>query len=145
MKVFWIFLALVFISCVGSVQPNQKLIAALTDEKIAIRGSLNKIDHEFRLDYYDVYEDDTHYEFLESKGYQGGGPSWYGIIYGAIKLSDPSILSGVRFDIEGEGLAMWSTDKVKLQKIGRLISTIKSDQIILMKSIYIAEKNWKME
>ena len=100
---------------------------------------------EFRLDYYDSSEKDSHYQFLESKGYQGGGPSWVGIIYGAIKMSDSKLLDDIRFDDEADGVAIWSSDKVKLEKIGRLISVVKTDKKILMQAISIAEQDGQME
>lgn len=73
------------------------------------------------------------------------GPSWVGIIYGAIKMSDKTLLERVRFDDEAEGLAIWSLDKSNLEKIGRLISVMKSDETILIQAIEVAKKNWKME
>lgn len=61
------------VSCSGQVQKSQKLVNSLTNEKIEIRGSLVKVNEsEFRFDYYDIYEKDSHFKFLESKGYQDG-------------------------------------------------------------------------
>ena len=146
MKLIYTLFIFIIISCSGQVEKNKKLINCLNNEKSETRGNLIEISKsEFRLDYYDVYEKDTHFDFLESKGYQGGGPSWLGIIYGAIKMSEPEIMNGIRFDDEADGLAIWSSDKSKLEKIGRLISVLKSDDEILMKAIKIADKNWKME
>jgi hypothetical protein len=146
MKLIYALFIFIIISCSGKIEKNEKLINYLNNEKSETRGNLIEISKsEFRLDYYDVYEKDTHLKFLESKGYQGGGPSWLGIIYGAIKMSEPEIINGIRFDDEADGLAIWSSDKTKLEKIGRLISIVKSDNEILMKTIEVAEKNWKME
>lgn len=99
----------------------------------------------YRLDYYDVSEKDSHYQFLSSQGYQGGGPSWLGITYGAIKLSETALLDKIRFDDEADGLAIWSSDKEALLKIGRLLSVIKSDETILKQAIQVAEENGEME
>ncbi|WP_272151329.1 Imm51 family immunity protein [Tenacibaculum aiptasiae] len=146
MKLICFFTLLITVSCNKQVQKNQKLIHSLTDEGIEIRGNLIQVNKlEFRLDYYDVYEKDSSFEFLKTKGYQGGGPSWAGIIYGAIKMSDEILLEEIRFDDEAEGLAIWSSDKSKLEKIGRLISVIKLDERILMQAIEIAEISGKME
>lgn len=146
MKQIYVFLIFIITSCSGQTEKNQKLINSLTNKKIAIRGNLIKVNEtEFRLDYYDTSEKDSHYKFLESKGYQGGGPSWVGIIYGAIKMSDSELLDEIRFDEEAEGLAIWASDKSKLEKIGRLISIVKSDNSILVQAISIAERDGQME
>ena len=146
MKSICFFLFVFILGCNGQTKKNEKLIDALKDDNIEIRGNLVELGiNDYRLDYYDVYEKDSHYKFLEAKGYQGGGPSWYGIIYGAIKMSEPTILKKIRFDDEAEGLAIWSSDKKTLIKIGKLISVVKSDKNILLEAIKVAEKNWKME
>ena len=146
MKQIFIFFVFIVTSCSGQTEKNQKFINSLSNKKIAIRGNLVKVkETEFRLDYYDSSEKDSHYQFLESKGYQGGGPSWVGIIYGAIKMSDSKLLDDIRFDDEADGVAIWSSDKVKLEKIGRLISVVKTDKKILMQAISIAEQDGQME
>jgi len=53
-----------------------------------------------------VHEKDSHFKELTEKGYQGGGPSWKGIVYGALKMSDPAILTKIGFDEEAEELAI---------------------------------------
>ena len=146
MRLIYIFLIFIVANCSGQIEKNQKLINSLNDSEMEIRGNLIEMgENDYRLDYYDVYEKDSHYKFLESKGYQGGGPSWLGIIYGAIKLSEPDLLIGIRFDDEAEGLAIWCSDKSKLEKIGRLISMVKSDDELLMKAIKVAENDGQME
>jgi hypothetical protein len=134
------------IGCSTPMEKNKQLLNALNNAEIKIRGTLIEISQtEYRLDYYDVSEQDSHYNFLSSKGYQGGGPNWAGIIYGAIQLSDPTILTKIRFDDEADGLAIWSSDKETLMKIGRLISVIKSDEAILRQAIHVAEQEGEME
>lgn len=146
MKLFILFLFLLIVSCNGQTAKNDALVDALTNSEIEIRGNLIELSQaEFRLDYYDIHEKDSHYKFLNSKGYQGGGPSWLGIIYGAIQMSDPTILTKIRFDDEAEGLAIWSSDKESLRKIGRLISMVKSNEQILIQAIKVAEQNGEME
>ncbi|PZX09549.1 immunity protein 51 of polymorphic toxin system [Breznakibacter xylanolyticus] len=134
------------IGCSNSIEKNDKLVHAINDTSISIRGNLIKIaENDYRYDYYDVTENDSHSEYLQNKGFQGGGYSWEGIVYGAIKLSDPNILNSIRFDPEAEGLAIWSTDKTNLEKIGRLIAVVKSDNGILTECIRVAKNRLKME
>jgi hypothetical protein len=130
----------------SQIAKNDKLVNALNNSDLQIRGNLIEISsNEYRLDYYDVYEKDSHFEFLNEKGYQGGGPSWLGIIYGAIQMSDPTIEGKVRFDDEAEGLAIWSSDRKSLEKVGRLISVVKSDEGIMLKAVQVAEQAGEME
>ena len=136
---------LIFFGCNFQEKKEPKLLEALTNNSITPRGLIYKIGNEYRLDYYDIYEKDTHMIFLEKKGYQAGGPSWLGIIYGSIKLSDSKILTQIRFDDEADGIAIWSKNIKSLEKISRLISVLKSDDKLLLKCISIADKNWKME
>ena len=137
---------LFIMACQQKLEPEPKLINALTDESLAIHGNLIEIDERtYRLDYYDVYEPDSHYEKLASKGYHGGGPTWLGITYGAIKLSNVELMDGIRFDDEAEGLAIWGYDRLTLLQIGRLISVIKTDEQLMNKCIAVAEAEWKME
>ncbi|KAA3439114.1 Imm51 family immunity protein [Rufibacter hautae] len=148
MKFLYLILLLFLLSCNASSQApkNKKLLSALSDHNLKGRGNLVAITpNEFRLDYYDIHEEDSHLEYLNAKGYQGGGPSWLGIIYGAIQMSDPTIESKIRFDDEAEGLAIWSSDKESLEKVSRLISVVKSDESILLKAIEVAGQAGQME
>lgn len=147
MKQLSILIGLVtLLSCTKSIDKNEKLINAISDTSITIRGNIITLaENDYRLDYYDVSESDSHLEFLQNKRFQGGGYSWEGIVYGAIKLSDPSILNSIRFDPEAEGLAIWSSDKSSLEKIGRLIAVLKTDDEILLECISVAKKRFKME
>lgn len=146
MKYLFLFLVCSVFNCSSNPTKNEKLVHALSDNKMSIRGHIVEISNsEFRLDYYDVYEKGSSVKFLEKLKYQGGGESWVGIIYGAIKLSDPNLLDDIRFDPEADGVAIWSTNKRVLEKIGRLLNVIKSDEKILMECIRVAEKNSQME
>lgn len=132
--------------CNNSIEKNEKLVQALQDTTLTIRGNLIKIaENDFRFDYYDVSESDSHSDYLQNMGFQGGGYRWEGIVYGAVKLSEPNILNTIRFDPEAEGLAIWSTDKRSLEKIGRLITVVKSDSEILTDCINVAKKRFRME
>jgi hypothetical protein len=145
MRINIFFFSILIIGCVNP-QKNDKLIEALNDKTIAIRGSVIEIPNgDFRYDYFDINERDTNFKELIERGYQGGGPSWKGIVYGALKMSDPSIISKIRFDEEAEGLVIWCNDKETLNKIGRLIATVKSDKNLLDDCISVAEQGFKME
>ena len=139
-------LLLLMISCSAPMEKNEQLVNFLNNSELKIRGNLIEVGtDEYRLDYYDIGEPDSHYSFLSAKGYQGGGPTWLGIVYGAAHLSDPQLLTNIRFDDEAEGLAIWSSDKETLLRIGRLISVIKSDEAILKQAIQVAEQDGEME
>ena len=141
-----ILLLIIIFSCNQSITKNQKLVEALSDSSIIIRGNLIELSgSEFRFDYYDYYEDDSDFEMLQELNYQGGGYSWEGIVYGAVVLSDESLLNEIRFDPEAEGLAVWSNSAETLNKIGRLISVIKSDDKVLFECIDVANSSFKME
>lgn len=142
---FSFFIFILFFSCNNHELVEPKLKLAISNNKIIQRGVIHKIDNQFRFDYYDVYEKDSHMKYLQEKNYQGGGPSWKGIIYGALKLSEPIILNNIRFDDESDGIVIWSKNIEDLIKISRLISTIKTDNKLLLKCISVANKNWKME
>jgi hypothetical protein len=145
MRIIIFVLAIVIVGCVQA-QKNDKLIKALNDTAIRIRGSVVEIpNNDFRYDYYDIHEEDSHFKQLTAKGYQGGGPTWKGIIYGALKMSDPTILSSIRFDEEAEGLAIWCRDKETLNKIGRLVAVVKLDEKLLADCIKVAESAFEME
>jgi hypothetical protein len=140
-----VLLSILTVACVNP-KKNEKLIAALNDTTINIRGSVIEVPNsDFRYDYYDVHEKDSHFKQLTDRGYQGGGPSWKGIVYGALKMSDPNILTKIRFDEEAEGLAIWCSDKETLEKIGRLVEVVKSDEKVLDECINVAEKGFEME
>lgn len=131
-----------------SYQPgrNEKLYEALTDTSIVMRGYIVEItDSKFRYDYYDVLEKDSFMKKLIKRGFQGGGDSWAGIVYGAIRMSDGDLLSKIRFDPESDGLAIWSNDKESLKKVGRLVAIVKTNENILEECIITAKKNGQME
>jgi hypothetical protein len=145
MKVLLLILTAFTISC-AQERRSPILVRALNDNTIAIRGSIVTILNEgFRYDYYDIHEKDSHFQKLTAWGYQGGGPSWTGIIYGAIQLSDPNILAKIRFDEEAEGLIIWCGDTDILNKIGRLVAVVKSNDKILRECIEVAESRFQME
>lgn len=107
-----------------------------------MRGKIIDIyKNKYRYDYYDVYEPDTHVGYLNSRGYQGGGPTWEGIIYGALTLKSPSTLDEIRFDAEGDGLAIWSSSRDALETIGELVGELKGDEDFLKVAVERAEED----
>ena len=110
------------------------------------RGKIIELsENSFRLDYYDTNEKDSSYEFLSSNGFQGGGPSWAGIIYGLIKLKDEKILNQIDLDPESDGLAVWCSKRLPLEKISTFIDEAKKDQSLLIEAIEIAKADSQME
>lgn len=125
---------------------DNKLVKALNDTTMKMRGVVIEVTPgNYRFDYYDVEEKDSHYKYFDAKGYQGGGPTWKGIIYGAIKLSDVRLANNIRYDDEADGLAVWSNDREVLLKIARLVAVVKSDNIILEKCLKAAENDFDVE
>lgn len=111
-----------------------------------LRGRIVHVSEKnFRYDYYDVHEPDSSYQQLAAMGYQGGGPSWAGIVFGLIKLKQPRLMSKLRFDEEGEGLAVWSDDRKALQLVAELVTQAKSDKDLLKQAIAKAVAEGEME
>lgn len=111
-----------------------------------MRGTIIEISEtNFRYDYYDIYEKDSHLEYLDQKGYQGGGPSWEGIIWGVLKIKTPAILEQIEFDAEGEGLAIWCNKREPLEEIAKLVAEVKMNDQLLNEAIKIAEESGIME
>jgi hypothetical protein len=130
----------------GEIPQLQNALATLEQQSSIARGSIIQISKtEFRYDYYDVNEKDSDFEFLIAKGYQGGGPSWEGIVYGILTLENPKILTEIRFDAEGEGLSIISSSKASLEKIALLVAKVKSNRSLLLKAIERAKKDQRME
>ncbi len=146
LKILFLAFFVFILGCSYDPPSNEKLVKALNDTSIVMRGKIiDDPQSEYRYDYYDGYEKDSYVIKLSKQGYQGGGPTWAGIVYGAILLSDKKLLSVIRFDEEAEGLAIWSKDKESLMKIGRLIAKVKTDDKLLADCIETAKKNGRME
>lgn len=141
MKSKLILLAILFCEVCFGQQINEQLTKAINNATLEIRGKLSEENNEFVLDYYDPIEQDSHARYLKDKGFHGGGPSWLGIIYGAIKLSEPELLNELDVDTVTEGVSFFSKNKESLIKIGRLIATIKSDEALLNTCIEEGKKH----
>jgi hypothetical protein len=111
-----------------------------------MRGTIDKAeDGSFVYQYYDVHEHDRHTAMLAARGFQGGGPTWEGIIYGLLRLRSPSTLGEIRFDAEGDGLAIWSRRRPALETIGRLVAEAKRDPAVLSEAIDVAKRDGRIE
>ena len=110
------------------------------------RGSIKEVDDgRFIYQYYDVLQPDSHMTVLQSAGFQGGGYTWEGIVYGLLKLRSSETISLVQFDAEGEGLAIWSRRRDALETISKLVSEAKTDCALLSQAIGAAERDRRME
>lgn len=99
----------------------------------------------YRFDYYDGEEPDSHVDFLTDLGFQAGGESWFGIVYGLIQLKSPDIWELLEFDPEASGLSILSPKKSALLKVADWIALAKADNALLLAAINVAKENGVME
>lgn len=128
-------LSLTLFSFQNSFSQVEKIQTAITDTSVKFQGKLQQEAGKFRYDYHDVYQKDSLAKDLQASGYHGGGPSWLGIIYGAFKLCDNNLIDEVEMKVEVTGVTFWSANKEDLEKIGRVVRTIKTDDAILQLAI----------
>ncbi len=114
---------------------SEKLKSAFTDTSIKVQGKLQAETGKYRYDYHDVYQSDSLAKDLQASGYHGGGPSWLGIIYGAFKVCENNLIDDLEMKVEVTGVTFWSKNKEDLEKIGRVVSIIKSDSASLQLAI----------
>jgi len=100
---------------------------------------------EHSYSYYDVHEADASTILLQSLGFQGGGPSWAGIIHGLVALRAPELAAHLDFDPEGDGLAVKSTRRAALQKVAKLVAAAKKDAALLSAAVERARRDGAME
>ena len=107
-----ILLALFLSTFIVAGQTYKNLLTkTLTDTSLKKRGIIKPDGADFRLDYDDVYEPDTHAKFLQAKKFHGGGPSWLGIIYGAFSICDNNLIETLDSDVSVTGVSFWSSKK----------------------------------
>lgn len=128
-------LSLTLFSFQNSFSQVEKIQTAISDTSVKFQGKLQQEAGKFRYDYHDVYQEDSLAKDLQASGYHGGGPSWLGIIYGAFKLCDNNLIDEVEMKVEVTGVTFWSANKEDLEKIGRVVGTIKTDDAILQLAI----------
>lgn len=100
---------------------------------------------EYLYSYYDVSEPDSSHELLQSRGLQGGGCSWEGIVRGLVSLRAPDVLEFLNFDPEGDGLVIKSTNRDALVTVSHLIVASKREQALLNDAIERAIQGGEME
>ncbi|WP_157811791.1 hypothetical protein [Tenacibaculum sp. SZ-18] len=119
----------------NSFSQVEKIQTAISDTSVKFQGKLQQEAGKFRYDYHDVYQENSLAKDLQASGYHGGGPSWLGIIYGAFKLCDNNLIDNVEMKVEVTGVTFWSASKEDLEKIGRVVASIKGDDAILQLAI----------
>ncbi len=112
-----------------------KLKSAITDTTLKVHGKLQEENGKFRYDYHDVYQSDSLAKDLQASGYHGGGPSWLGIIYGAFQICENNLIEALEMKVEVTGVTFWSPNKEDLEKIGRVVGIIKSNDAVLQLTI----------
>jgi len=126
-------------------QDSKSLLTdALTNTALKKRGIIKPDETDFRLDYDDVFEEDSHAKFLQGKGFHGGGPSWLGILYGAFHICDSNLIEKLDSDVSVTGVSFWSANKEDLEKISRVVDVLKSNEEILFEAIEIAKQKEMM-
>ena len=141
LKYFLVFFLFFLTNKISAQEPKEVITKSITDTSLKTRGSIKPEDTHFRLDYDDVYEEDTHAKFLQSKGFHGGGPSWLGILFGAFSLCENDLIKNTDSDVSVTGVSFWSDNKEDLEIISRVIEAIKSDEKILLEVIEIAKQH----
>lgn len=110
------------------------------------RGKLIEVSAgKLRYDYYDLDEPDSSYKRLAALGYQGGGPTWAGIVAGLVALRRPELRNELQFDDEAEGLAIWSSDRAALEAVADLIDQAKRDPALMDRALETAKAQGHME
>lgn len=110
------------------------------------RGKLIEVSAgKFRYDYYDLKEPDSSYKHLAALGYQGGGPTWAGIVVGLVALRRPELRNKLQFDDEADGLAIWSSDRAALEAVADLIDQAKRDPALMDRAIETAKAQGQIE
>ncbi|CAL2065010.1 hypothetical protein [Tenacibaculum sp. 190524A05c] len=127
--------ALTLFSFQNTYSQVEKLQTAISDATVPFQGKLQQENGKFRYDYHDVYQQDSMAKDLQASGYHGGGPSWLGIIYGAFKLCDNNLIDEIEMKVEVTGVTFWSANKEDLEKIGRVVNTIKTEDNLLQLAI----------
>lgn len=140
-----------------AVQPNQIQpltwtregeIRTLREEQLE-RGMLVTLEvdgrREHSYSYYDVHEPDASTALLQAQGFQGGGPSWAGILHGLVALRAPELAAHLELDPEADGVAVRSTRRAALQKVAKLVAAAKKDAALLSAAVERARSDGAME
>ena len=140
LNIFFFLIFILFVSPTNAQESKNLISAVLTETTDKTRGIIKEDEGAYRLDYDDVYEQDTQAKYLQGMGFHGGGPSWLGIIHGAFSICESDLVTNLDSDVSVTGVSFWSEQKEDLEKISRVIALIKSDNKILLEAIEIAKK-----
>ncbi|WP_299682274.1 hypothetical protein [uncultured Tenacibaculum sp.] len=130
-----VLLLTVLLSVHDSFSQGEDFKNALNTKDLHFTGVLQQQNGKFRYDYHDIYEKDSLAKDLQASGYHGGGPSWLGIIYGAFKVGGSDLIDGLEMNVEVSGITFWSANRDDLEKIGRIVSLVKTKDGALQMAI----------
>jgi hypothetical protein len=126
--------------------PPPKPAESITVKGRRLRGQLVQLaESRYRYDYYDVDEPDSSAPQLMAKGFQGGGPSWRGIVFGVVALKEPALLDELELDEEGDGLSIFCARRETLVRVAELVTDVKADPELMKKAIAKATAAGEME
>lgn len=100
--------------------------------------------HLYSFDIYDE-EEDSIYDWFAERGYQGGGYSWEGVIFGLVMLNAPDKIEDIRLDPESDGIRVTSNDLDLLTKTLDWVLESEKDEDLRLKAIATAEAHGQME
>ncbi|MEY4902280.1 MAG: Immunity protein 51 [Bacteroidota bacterium] len=125
------------------------MVAEITDWKKWHAENGETFDETYHFLYsfafYDVETEDSIYDWFEEKGYQGGGPTWAGVIFGLVMQHEPRNIKNIDLDDEGDGLVVSSNNFELLQRVLQWTTDTKYNEDLRLKAIEIAEKHDQME
>lgn len=128
-------LIVLFLATQNIFAQSEKVKNAISDTSLQVQGKIQQENGKFRYDYHDIYQEDSLAKDLQASGYHGGGPSWLGIIYGAFQIAEDNLIDNLEMKVEVTGISFWSSSKDDLDKIGRIVNLIKSDDTVLQAAI----------
>jgi hypothetical protein len=125
------------------------MVAEISDYKKIAQDDGSNFDeiNNFRyvFSFYDVETEDSIYEWFEERHYQGGGPTWRGVIFGLIMLHEPQNSDKVDYDDEGDGLVVMSNDYDLLSRVLQWTTDAKYNEELRLKAVEMAEEHGEME
>ncbi len=130
---FWLLLLFIAVVSQGVCQTTEdKIDTAIMDEKMSLRGKIAKEDNTFTLFYFDAFEKDSHTDFLQKKGYHGGGPSWLAMLYTIFNDYETNIIDELKYEVQASGVTFKGTHKEDLLMVSRVIALLKSDEKVMI-------------
>jgi len=115
-KIWVVISTLVLISCATPAPENIYPFDYIDDKGYGITAPVEG----------NIYED--FYDFFESRGYTGNGPTWRGIIENIIKDEAPHLQSFIEYDEEAGGFYMYMDSKSIRNQVLNVIVPYFSDK-----------------